>query len=162
MTDRIGVLFVCLGNICRSPLAEGVFRAHVERAGLRDRFDIDSAGTSDYHIGDAPDPRTVRTAASRGVHLEHAARQLAPHDFERFDYVLAMDGANLRRIERMAEGSGAATVTGLLRAFDPDAEETAEVPDPYYGGPRGFEDVHDLVDAACRGLLKHLIAEHDL
>ena len=162
MADRIGVLFVCLGNICRSPLAEAVFRSEVEAAGLSDRFHIDSAGTSDYHIGDSPDPRTVQTAAARGVRVEHAARQVSARDFDRFDYILAMDGANLGRVERLAGRAGQDTVTGLLRAFDPASDDDAEVPDPYYGGPRGFEDVHDLVEAACRGLLEHIRAEHEL
>ena len=159
---RIGVLFVCLGNICRSPLAEAVFREEVRKAGLADRFDIDSAGTSNYHIGDQPDPRTVRTAAARGVRLDHRARQLEPSDFHRFDYVIAMDRSNLARIRRLADGDSHAAETALMRTWDPEAEDGAEVPDPYYGGDRGFEDVQDIVERAARGLLEHIVAEHDL
>jgi protein-tyrosine phosphatase len=157
---KIGVLFVCLGNICRSPLAEAVFRALVDEEGLSDRFTIDSAGTSSYHTGDSPDPRTVRSAATRGVRVQHAARQIAQEDFARFDYVLTMDAENLRRTLRLAERSSGASEVRLLRSFDPEAEQDAEVPDPYFGGPRGFEDVHDLVERACRGLLRHIRAEH--
>jgi len=159
---KIGVLFVCLGNICRSPLAEAVFRTLVEGEGLSDRFTIDSAGTSNYHTGDSPDPRTVRLAAARGVRVQHAARQIAEADFTRFDYVLAMDVENLRRTVRLAERVDGASVVRLLRSYDPEAEEGAEVPDPYFGGPRGFEDVHDLVERACRGLLTRIRAEHHL
>lgn len=159
---RVGVLFVCLGNICRSPLAEAVFREEVRKAGLEDRFEIDSAGTSDYHIGDSPDPRTVRTAAARGVRVEHRARQLEPADFDRFDYVVAMDGSNLERIRRLADGRDHSAEVALMRSWDAEAEEGAEVPDPYYGGDRGFEDVHDLVERAARALLDHIVEEHGL
>jgi protein-tyrosine phosphatase len=159
---KIGVLFVCLGNICRSPLAEAVFRAIVEEEGLSDRFTIDSAGTSNYHTGDSPDPRTVRAAAARGVRVQHAARQIAEEDFARFDYVLAMDSENLRRTLRVAGTVDGSAEVRLLRSYDPEADEDAEVPDPYFGGPRGFEDVHELVELACRGLFAHIRAEHHL
>jgi protein-tyrosine phosphatase len=157
--ERIGVLFVCLGNICRSPLAEAVFRAQVLEADLAHRFDIDSAGTSDYHLGDPPDTRTVQVAVARGVILEHRARQLIRADLERFDYILAMDTDNLRRARRLTNTYVHARVQ-LLRDFDPAAPEGAEVPDPYYGGARGFEEVHDLVESACRGLLLHIRQAH--
>jgi protein-tyrosine phosphatase len=159
---KIGVLFVCLGNICRSPLAEAVFRALVEEEGLSNRFTIDSAGTSNYHTGDSPDPRTVRCAAARGVRVHHAARQITEEDFARFDYVLTMDAENLRRTLRLAERANGAAEVRLLRFFDAEADDGAEVPDPYFGGPRGFEDVHELVERACRGLLDHIRAEHQL
>lgn len=159
--ETVGVLFVCLGNICRSPLAEAVFRAEVERAGLSDRFEIDSAGTSDYHIGEPPDSRTVSTAASRGVKVEHSARQVMVSDLVEFDYVLAMDADNLRRLERLSSRSSGTARMALLRAFEPE-QDGVEVPDPYYGGERGFEDVHDLVERACRGLLEHIIEERGL
>jgi protein-tyrosine phosphatase len=162
VNGKVGVLFVCLGNICRSPLAEAVFRTEVERAGLGDRFEIDSAGTSDYHLGDSPDPRTVRTAAARGVRVAHAARQVAVSDFARFDYILAMDGANLRRVKGLAARADGDAHVALVRAFDPTAEEGAEVPDPYFGGEHGFDDVQDLVERACRGLLEHILADRDL
>ena len=159
---KIGVLFVCLGNICRSPLAEAVFRDEVEKAGLGDRFEVDSAGTSDYHIGELPDERTIRTAAARGVRVDHASRQIEGADFERFDYILAMDTNNLRRVERLAEGAPGKAVVALLREFDDAAHSGAEVPDPYFGGEFEFDDVHDLVERACRGLLAHIITEHEL
>ena len=159
---RIRVLFVCLGNICRSPLAEAVFREEVRKAGLGDRVEIDSAGTSDYHIGDPPDPRTVRTAAARGVRMDHRARQLQRADFDRFDYILAMDASNLQRIRRLGDGRGHRAEVALLRAYDPEADDGAEVPDPYYGGERGFEDVHDIVERACRALLEQIVADHGI
>ena len=159
MSRKPAVLFVCLGNICRSPLAEGVFRHVVREAGMQDRFLIDSAGTSGYHTGEAPDPRTCAVAAARGVVLDHAARRFGPHDLERFDYVLAMDADNLERVQEAARGSRSGAYVGLLREFDPEAPAGAEVPDPYFGGERGFEDVHDMVERACRGLLDHILAE---
>lgn len=157
--ERIGVLFVCLGNICRSPLAEGVFRWLVEEEGLSERFRIDSAGTSNYHEGDAPDPRTAGVARERGVLLEHAARQVTTADIEVFDYVLVMDESNLGKVRRLADRSGSGREVLLLRTFDPEADGDLEVPDPYFGGPGGFEEVHDMVERACRGLLEHIRAE---
>lgn len=162
MSERIGVLFVCLGNICRSPLAEGVFGEIVRGDGLEDRFDIDSAGTSDYHTGDSPDPRTVTEARRRGLTLEHAARQIGAEDLERFDYVIAMDASNLGRVERLAKSLPRKAELHLLRAFDDEANDDLEVPDPYFGGPDGFADVHDMVERACRGLLEHIRSQHAL
>jgi protein-tyrosine phosphatase len=162
MSDRIGVLFVCLGNICRSPLAEGVFRDIVEREELADRFHIDSAGTSDYHIGDPPDGRTVAEARSRGLELDHAARQMKDADLDRFDYIIAMDASNLGRIERLARRAPRSAELHLLRAFDPDAGDDLEVPDPYFGGADSFADVHDMVERACAGLLRHIREQHAL
>jgi protein-tyrosine phosphatase len=155
---KVRVLFVCLGNICRSPLAEAVFRHVVERAGLADRFDIDSAGTSNYHIGESPDPRTMATAARRGVMVEHAARQLGTQDLDDFDYVIAMDASNLGRIERLARTHRGRAEVQLLRAFDPEAGDDLEVPDPYFGGADGFEHVQDMIERASEGLLAHIRA----
>jgi protein-tyrosine phosphatase len=162
MSSRIGVLFVCLGNICRSPLAEGVFRDLVEREGVADRFDIDSAGTSGYHEGDSPDPRTVAVASRRGVRLEHSARQMRESDLGRFEYILVMDAANLAKVERLAEQARPDAEIMLLRSFDPEAGHDLEVPDPYFGGASGFEDVHEMVERACRGLLEHIRSEYAL
>jgi protein-tyrosine phosphatase len=162
MSDRTGVLFVCLGNICRSPLAEGVFRHVVEEAGLGDRFVIDSAGTSAFHTGDAPDPRTSEVARRRGLTLEHSARQILLEDMEAFDYVLVMDGSNLARVQRIRERLTDGAEVHLLRSFDAAADGDLEVPDPYFGGPDGFEDVHDMVERACRGLLRHIRQEQGL
>jgi protein-tyrosine phosphatase len=157
-SDRAtAVLFVCLGNICRSPLAEGVFRHRVDEAGRADDFLIDSAGTGGWHVGDPPDPRSTAVAASRGVSLAgQRARRVKLEDFDRFDWIVAMDRANLRDLERLrdqAGGSDAQLV--LLRDFDPEPGD-GEVPDPYYGGPDGFDRVFDLVDRSTRALLEHL------
>jgi protein-tyrosine phosphatase len=159
MSDKIGVLFVCLGNICRSPLAMGVFRHLVEQEGLTDRFEIDSAGTSSYHTGDGPDSRTVAVAAARGLRLEHAARQILADDLERFDYVLVMDDSNHTKVKRLTRASQASAEVRLLRSFDEEAGGETDVPDPYFGGREGFEDVHDMVERACRSLLDHIRAE---
>lgn len=152
------VLFVCLGNICRSPTAEGVMRALVRDAGLQGEIELDSAGTGSWHVGSAPDPRAVAAAGARGIALEGSARQVRPEDLEEFDLILAMDRANLRALRQLA-GASRADVR-LLREFDP-ASATAtdlDVPDPYYGATHGFEEVLDLVDAACRGLLARIHA----
>lgn len=162
MEAKIGVLFVCLGNICRSPLAEAVFRSIVRAAGLEHRFDIDSAGTSDYHIGSSPDPRTMHEAQQRGLVLEHEARQLTVADLERFDYVITMDASNRGNVERLARRRRGRAEVHLLRSFDEEAGDDLEVPDPYFGGPEGFADVHDLVERACHGLLSHIRAERGL
>jgi protein-tyrosine phosphatase len=159
---KIGVLFVCLGNICRSPLAKGVFEEVVRAEGLQDRFDVDAAGTSNYHTGDPPDPRTVSEARRRGLVLEHAARQIRAEDLERFDYVIAMDASNLGKIERLTKSLRRHAELHLLRAFDDEASDDLEVPDPYFGGQDGFADVHDMVERACRGLLEHVRSEHAL
>jgi protein-tyrosine phosphatase len=137
----------------------GVFRHVVEEEGLADRFDIDSAGTSSYHTGDSPDPRTVAVAAGRGLRLEHAARQIIGEDLQRYDYVLVMDGSNHEKVQRLARQSPGRAEVRLLREFDPDAEGETDVPDPYFGGDEGFEDVHDMVERACRGLLEHIREE---
>ena len=164
--DRIGVLFVCLGNICRSPLAECVFRALVDEAGLAHAFDIDSAGTASYHVGDQPDPRTRRTAAERGVTLTGRARQVEATDFRRFDYIIAMDADNHRTLERrlarLSAGDERRGQLRMLREFDPEAGRDLDVPDPYYGGPRGFHDVHDIVERSCLALLGKIRIEHGL
>jgi protein-tyrosine phosphatase len=159
-SDRVGVLFVCLGNICRSPLAAAVFRELVLAEGLEEQFDIDSAGTSGYHTGDAPDDRTVATAARRGVRVDHAARRIAAEDFDRFDYVIVMDTSNLAKVQRLAESAQPDADVRLLRSFDASAGDDLEVPDPYFGGARGFEDVHDMIERAARGLLEHIRSEH--
>jgi protein-tyrosine phosphatase len=158
---KLKVLFVCLGNICRSPLGEGVFRHLVKAAGLTDRFEIDSAGTSSYHIGDPPDARTTSVARARGVELTGAARQIRTEDLHEFDYVLVMDDQNLRNVRKLVGKDSTAEVR-LLREFDPQARGNLDVPDPYYGGPRGFEDVHDIVHRSCEALLDHIRKEHHL
>jgi protein-tyrosine phosphatase len=159
MANEISVLFVCLGNICRSPMAEGVFRHLLDREGHTDRFRVDSAGTGSWHVGESPDIRSVRTASSRGVTLGGHSRQVRPEDFRRFDYMVAMDRDNLQALEDMRNGVGGEAALYLLREFDPEGGPGTEVPDPYYGGPRGFDDVFDMVERSCQGLLQHILDE---
>ena len=157
---KVGVVFVCTGNICRSPLAEGVFRHLAIERGLADRLEIDSAGISDYHEGDPPDRRTAAVARSRGIELTGKSRPLVRSDLERFDYVIVMDEENRQGVDRLARGSAPAGRVHFLREFDPEAGDQRAVPDPYYGGPSGFEHVHDLVERACRHLLDSIAQEH--
>src|SRR5215212_8719042 len=149
------LLFVCLGNICRSPTAEGVMRALVRDAGLDDQVTIDSAGTGDWHVGAPPDGRSAAAARRRGIALAGAARQVTAADFDRFDLIVAMDAANRRELERLAPDAAARARVVALREFDPLAvrDGDLDVPDPYYGGQHGFEHVLDVVERACRGLL---------
>ncbi|MFR0688180.1 low molecular weight protein-tyrosine-phosphatase [Enterobacterales bacterium AE_CKDN230030158-1A_HGKHYDSX7] len=145
------VLFVCLGNICRSPTAEGVFRHKVREAGLEGRIEIDSAGTGDWHVGKAPDARTRAAALRRGYDLSGLrARQVSVADFARYDLILAMDNANLRDLKHLRTSTGKAELDLFLRRYEGAVDE---VPDPYYGGEDGFEQVLDLVERACDGLL---------
>ena len=150
------ILFVCMGNICRSPTAEGVMRRLLEDEGLD--IEIDSAGTGGWHAGEPPDERATLAARRRGVTLEGAARQVRPEDFRRFDLLIALDRSNLRELLAQAPDEEAAEKVRLLREFDPAAAGDLDVPDPYYGGDRGFETVLDLVEAACRGLIDELRA----
>jgi protein-tyrosine phosphatase len=155
MAQQIKILFVCMGNICRSPMAEGVFRHHVKQAGLDGSIASDSAGTHDYHIGEPPDPRAQRAARRRGYDLSTLrGRQVSRGDFGEFDYLLAMDETNLRALERLCPSQHAHKLK-LFMAFS-TAPALREVPDPYYGGEQGFERVLDLVEQAAQGLLDHL------
>jgi low molecular weight protein-tyrosine phosphatase len=147
------VLFVCLGNICRSPTAEGVLRAIATRELPRQPLLVASAGTANYHVGEPPDRRTVAAARRRGYDLSaQRARQVSAEDFGRFDYVLAMDRANLAVLERLRP-RGASAEVGLFLDFAPDSG-FEEVPDPYYGGSEDFERVIDLCEAGARGILR--------
>lgn len=149
------MLFVCTGNICRSPTAEGVFRHLVNKAGLSGQVLCESAGTHDYHVGEAPDPRTQRAAAKRGYDLcDLRARQVRRQDFDEYDYVLAMDEGHLRLLERLCPPQHANKLK-LFMEFGPEPA-VRDVPDPYYGGVSGFERVIDLVEQAAQGLLDHL------
>jgi protein-tyrosine phosphatase len=156
-SSQTAVLFVCLGNICRSPLAEGVFRHLVDQEGLADRFEIDSAGTGAWHVGDPPDARSTLVAEQHGIVLDSRARQVEPDDFERFDYIIVMDRDNLRTLERMSENNGSEARIELLRMYEAERDGD-EVPDPYYGGSSGFEQVYKMVKRSCQGLLRHLRA----
>ncbi|RJF81547.1 low molecular weight phosphotyrosine protein phosphatase [Azospirillum cavernae] len=148
----VKVLFVCTGNICRSPTAEGVFRHRVVQAGLDGRIGVDSAGTHGYHIGEPPDPRSQQAAKARGVDLSGLrARKVTPEDFYEFDHILAMDDGHLAHLRRMAPADARAAVTLFLD----DAPDVGvrETPDPYYGDARGFERVFDLCEQGAAGLL---------
>jgi protein-tyrosine phosphatase len=159
MPPRYSICFVCAGNICRSPTAEGVMRALLAAHGLAEAVAVSSAGTGGWHVGEAPDPRTCAAAARRGVDLSaQRARQLSAAELDRHDLVLVADRANLRAVMRLAQTPARAEKVRMLRSFDPDAESGAEVPDPYYGDARDFELVLDVCEAACRGVLAHLRA----
>ena len=154
---RRRVLFVCMGNICRSPTAEAVFRELVRREAAEHAIEADSAGTHAYHVGSAPDARTIAAARRRGIDMSQLrARIVERDDFDRFDLLLAMDEQNYRHLLGMAPMERRDRVR-LFLEFAP-ALERREVPDPYYGGPTGFEDVLDLVEEAARGLLAELTA----
>ncbi len=158
---KVSVLFVCMGNICRSPTAQGVFRALVEREGLIDRIVTDSAGTIAYHVGEAPDRRARETASKRGIDLSDLrARKVVSEDFERFDYVLAMDQDNFGDLIALCP-PGFEERLHLFMDFAPHRPEK-EVPDPYYGGVAGFDRVFDMVEEASRGLLNHILERHGL
>jgi low molecular weight protein-tyrosine phosphatase len=154
----VNILFVCLGNICRSPTAEGVMRKLVAEAGLRREVELDSAGTGGWHVGEPPDSRAREAARRRGIELRSVARRVRAEDFERFDLILAMDGSNRHALRRLAPDERAREKVRLLREFDPDSAGLAnlDVPDPYYDGEHGFETVLDQVEAACAGLLEHV------
>ena len=145
------VLFVCLGNICRSPTAEGVFRHKLQAAGLAQQVEVDSAGTGDWHVGKAPDTRTQLAARRRGYALDGLrARQVAVSDFHHFDLILAMDQNNLADLRSLRPANACADLDLFLRRY---ALALDEVPDPYYGGESGFEQVLDLIEQSCDGLL---------
>jgi protein-tyrosine phosphatase len=155
------VLFVCMGNICRSPTAEGVFRDLVMRSGLDGAIHIDSAGTHAYHIGKSPDPRASAAATRRGYDLSTLrGRQVSEQDFLIFDYILAMDEDNLSNLKRICPAGHEHKVSLFLEHSQKFSER--EVPDPYYGGKQGFEQVLDMVEDAAQGLLDKLVAAHSL
>ena len=161
----ISVLFVCLGNICRSPGAEGVFRQLLSEEGLEKYISCDSAGTSSYHIGQLPDLRTRENALEHGLTLTHRARRLTGDDLAQFNYFVAMDEKNLETIEKLNYRSTGLHTTDtifLLREFDPDVSNDPDVPDPYYEGPEVFEEVYQICLRCCRQLLTYLIQQHNL
>jgi protein-tyrosine phosphatase len=153
--ERVSILFVCLGNICRSPTAEAVFRTLAAREAPELTLSIESAGTAAYHVGSAPDTRAQAAARRRGYDMAGLrARTVERRDFERFDLILAMDRSNWSALRRLAPAAARDRVR-LFLEFAPEAD-VEEVPDPYYGGANGFEEVMDLIEAASRGLLRHL------
>jgi protein-tyrosine phosphatase len=159
---RIGISSVCMGNICRSPTAEAIMRHLVHEAGLQDRIELDSAGTGSWHVGQERDRRSRAVAKRRGMPIEGPARQFEREDFNRFALVLGLDEENARELRRLAPNDEARKKVHLLREFDPDAPKGASVPDPYYGGPEGFEEVFDICLSACRGLLEDLRRTYQL
>lgn len=150
------VCFVCLGNICRSPLAHGVFESLVRKEGLENKIQVSSAGTGHWHVGNAPDSRMQATAKKHGIHMNTRAQQFQASDFQQFDLVLAMDESNLTILESICRGSADAEKLRLFRSFDPQSNGDLDVPDPYYGGPTGFETVFQIVDRTCPKILEYL------
>ncbi|MFD4564112.1 low molecular weight protein-tyrosine-phosphatase [Streptomyces sp. NPDC058467] len=147
------VCFVCTGNICRSPIAESVFRAHIEEAGLDVEVEVDSAGTGGWHEGDGADSRAVAVLEAGGYEIDHAARQFEASWFSRLDLVIALDSGHLKALRRLAPTPEDADKVRLLRSYDPDAGDDLDVPDPYYGHMDGFEECLEMVEAASPGLL---------
>lgn len=156
----VSVLFVCLGNICRSPLAEGVFKHLVLAQGLENKIKVDSGGTSGWHIGERPDPRSIEVAEANGIELDSKGRKAIGKDFELFDYIIAMDSNNYSDLKNLPKSSmeGAAQLY-LMRDFD-EIGLGQDVPDPYYGGDDGFTYVYELLDRSCRNLLEKIKTEH--
>ncbi len=153
------ICFVCLGNIVRSPLAENLFRYLAEQAGVVDKFEVDSAGTGAWHVGEPPDSRMRRVAASHGLKYSGRARQIRPEDLDHFDIIIAMDRQNLVDLARIARSPESARKIRLLREFDPDSQPQAGVPDPYYGGIDGFEEVYQIVERSTSNLLNALLSD---
>lgn len=156
-------MFVCLGNICRSPLAEAIFRNQVENHNLSHKLMCDSSGTSNYHIGQAPDHRTRANAVKNGLHLNHKGQQFSIEHFALFDYIVAMDQTNLDDIVSLEKQDPAAVGYTLIkmRLFD-DVGKDLDVPDPYFGGPQGFQEVFEILDRANTNFLNYLIQKHQL
>ncbi len=151
------ILFVCTGNICRSPLAQAVFEHLLRKEGLAERFHVDSAGTDEWEVGKQADPRMRRVAAAHGIEIDHIARQLNRSDVAEYDLLLAMDKSNYRTMLSLA-GSLAGKIR-VYREYDPEGGPSAEVPDPYYGGAEGFEHVYRIVERTSRKLLSSLSRE---
>lgn len=160
--EKIKVLFVCLGNICRSPAAEGAFTSLVRDSGLEEYFIIDSSGTGNYHIGELPHSTTRKIAGERGIELTHRARQFHPLDFEEFDYILAMDSNNYMDVLSLARTPEHKNRVFKYRYFDPGHDGEPDVPDPYFGGIDGFKNVQNIVERTAKGFLDHLKKNHNL
>ena len=156
MSSEFRICFVCLGNIVRSPLAENLFKHLSENAGVSHKYDVDSAGTGSWHVGARPDSRMRSVASQQGFEYDGRARQFKRHDFHRFDLIVAMDTNNRSDLMRMAQTPQHQEKIRLLREFDPQGRKNSAVPDPYYGGIDGFEEVYEIVERSCRGLLASL------
>jgi protein-tyrosine phosphatase len=149
------ILFVCLGNICRSPLAEAIFLSRLRDMQLTFHFEADSAGTSNYHIGSKADPRTIKNARQNGIEIHHRARQFVCQDFVRFDYILAMDQSNVENIYTLSKTEDDKKKVSLLRKYDP-IHPGADVPDPWFGGDEGFEEVFQIIERSVGSFLDSL------
>ncbi len=158
--DKVKVLFVCLGNICRSPLAEGVFRHQIKERGIEDLFKVDSCGTAAYHIGELPDERSVANAKENGVDYTHRARQLKASDFKDFDLIIPMDDSNLHDVNSLDKRIYDTKIL-KMRYFDNEGHNQ-DVPDPYYGGPQGFQNVFDIIDRSSANLVDYLVEAYQL
>ncbi|MBL7812748.1 MAG: low molecular weight phosphotyrosine protein phosphatase [Bacteroidetes bacterium] len=161
MSQPTRILFVCLGNICRSPLAEGLFLHHASQAGVQHLFEVDSAGTNGLHVGEDPDPRTRRNAAKHGIELNHKGRKFEKADFDNWDYILVMDKQNQHTVRTYTNDDLHLTKIHLLRNWDP-ISEAQEVPDPWYGGEEGFEQVFQILHRSTENLLRQLLKGHIL
>lgn len=155
----VSVLFVCLGNICRSPLGEGVLAHRLGNKGLTDRVRVDSAGTGAWHRGETPDPRSTEVAMHHGITLRGRARLVSVEDFHEFDYIFAMDRTNLQDLRHLESQTEGGALLGLFREFDPEQDGDLDVPDPYYGGADGFDLMFDMVDRTCAAFIEHLLSE---
>jgi protein-tyrosine phosphatase len=162
MSKRVKVLFVCLGNICRSPMAEGLFLHKIKEQRLEAFFEVDSAGTGGWHIGSPADSRMQEVAAKKGVELPSRARKVKLEDLQEFDYILAMDGENKRDLEELGEELQSYSGRILkMREFD-ELDKGADVPDPYYGGRKGFDQVYEMLDRSAGKLLEYLRQENGI
>ncbi len=155
----VSVLFVCLGNICRSPLGEGVLAHRLEEEDLSSRVRVDSAGTGAWHLGEPPDPRSTEVALRHGIALRGRARRVSVEDFHEFDYIFAMDRDNLRDLRHLESQVEEGALLSLFREFDPDRDGDLDVPDPYYGGPDGFDLMFDMIDRTSAAFVEHLVSE---
>ncbi len=155
-SKKIKVLFVCMGNICRSPLAEGVFKQHIAELNIADKFLVDSAGTASYHIGDCPDCRAINVAKDLGVNLDHSARKFEKEDFTNFDYIMVMDHLNHEAVLELSDNDLDQEKVFLFRTFDNESTDFYNVPDPYYGSEDDFVEVGQIVSRASRGFIKFL------
>lgn len=162
MTKKKRICFICHGNIVRSPLAQNMFTHLAKKAGVEHKYLVESGGTGGWHVGESPDPRMRRVAARYGLVYEGRARQFLRADFDRYDLIIAMDTENRDHLRSMARTPEEKAKIKLLREFDPDGGPNASVPDPYYGGMDGFEEVFHMVDRSTRGLLKALEKDEEL
>ena len=158
----INILFVCLGNICRSPLAEGIFKHKVKQRGLANKIKVDSCGTSGWHVGEDPDKRSIEVAEKFAITLDHKGRQFVKNDFQDFDYIIAMDASNFYDVKRLSDNENGYEIH-LIRDFeDNEAQKGLDVPDPYFGGKQGFDDVYDILNRTCENFLDYVVKKEEL